>query len=134
MSDNPSLDFITALDPDFFAEADTRIREHFAERERQASNHATANRLPGQIVASAKVLATRIADLPQAVADHVAAMQVDRRGADVIRRGFGSWRSEINGIVTRAVLYGDGRQAETFVMTVDEAVMDEVEGWFDVEL
>lgn len=73
------------------------------------------------------------AAIPQLVRNHISVMRADSRGAGVINRGAGAFRSETNGIVLKSVI-GLGNQARTYVMTVEEAARDFVEMWFEISV
>lgn len=119
------------LDADdlIFGEVDALMRKALA----TTASDATSVDLPGRVQVSAKVFAEMPAAIPQLVRNHIAVMRADSRGAGVINRSAGAFRSETNGIVLKSVI-GLGNQARTYVMTVEEAARDFVEMWFEVSV
>jgi len=91
--------------------------------------------VPGIVLVSARVLADHTRDVSRKVRDHIAAMKSDSRGADVINRGFGAFRSDADDVALKTVIYPhEAAPPRTYVMTREEAAIDKVEMWIELAL
>lgn len=115
-----------------FADIEAMIRDSFRQAAKDGSRHGEANRLPGIGYLSTTLARNLgVAGAVKAVGEFLAQVERDERLRGIRDRGWGTAEGPIETVLgtvwVKCEMYGDGRRAQTAVMTMRERAWDEAD-------